>query len=116
MSEVTFTSNEILKTLSRNPIAEVRLDTWNVRSGKQIDRTTSLVGIDRQDRIGLFSPGGRYYFVRSDVSGTHIVDTQTSTVTSLDIYVSSVAEFNATGDYLALATNEDLQIFKRVIP
>ncbi|MDY6941216.1 MAG: WD40 repeat domain-containing protein, partial [Cyanobacteriota bacterium] len=116
LSEMTFTSNETLKTLSRNPIANVYLDTWNVRSGERIDRISTLPGVDRQDRIGVFSPGGRYYFIRSDVGGTYIIDTQTSTATNLDIYVSQIAEFNATGDYLALESNEDLQIFKRVTP
>lgn len=72
--------------------------------------------IDRQDRIGRLSPDAEYYFVRGDVAGTRLINIQTQAVTYLGGYVHREAAFNATGDYLAIASLEDVQIFSQVKP
>jgi WD40 repeat protein len=113
--DMVFTANGLLKVLSQQ-IYDIRLDTWNVRTGERIDRITELPGIDRQDRIGRLSPDGEYYFVRSDVAGTRLINIQTRTVTYLGGYVEQETVFNATGDYLAIASLEDVQIFSQVEP
>lgn len=113
--DMVFTVNGLLKVLAQQ-IYDIRLDTWNVRTGERIDRITELPGIDRQDRIGRLSPDGEYYFVRSDVAGTRLINIQTQTVTYLGGYVEQEAVFNTTGDYLAIASLEDVQIFSQVEP
>lgn len=112
--DMVFTGTDTLRSLSQN-LYDIHLDTWNVRTGDRLERITELPGIDRQDRIGRLSPDGRYYFVRGDVAGTRIINIATTTATSLNLLVEQ-AQFDPTGNYLAIATRNDVQIFSRNLP
>jgi len=89
---------------------DVRLDTWNVTSGEQLERLTHIPDIDRQDRFGRLSPNGHYYFVRSDVAGTRLINFNTQTVQNLPVYAQT-AVFDRRGRTLAIATQTDIRIY-----
>lgn len=107
--DMVFTAPDILRVLSQN-LYDIELDTWNVRAGNRVERITNLPSIDRQDRLGRLSPNGQYYFVRSDVAGTRLIDIAAAAVTNFDLYVEQ-AQFDPTGQYLAIATQNDVQVF-----
>lgn len=107
--DMVFTASDSLRVLSQD-LYDIQLDTWNVSTGDRTEQTTDLPSIDRQDRLGRLSPNGQYYFVRSDVAGTRLIDIATATVTDFDLYVEQ-AQFDPTGNYLAIATQNDVQIF-----
>lgn len=107
--DMVFTATDTLRVLSQH-LYDIQLDTWNVRSGDRTEHITDLPSIDRQDRLGRLSPDGQYYFVRSDVAGTRLIDIAAATVTDFDLYVSR-AQFDPTGQVLAIATQNEVQVF-----
>ncbi|MEO0490332.1 MAG: S-layer homology domain-containing protein [Cyanobacteria bacterium J06659_2] len=111
--DMVFTPDGALKVFAQY-FYDIRLDTWNMRSGERMARITTLPDIDRTDGISRLSPDGEYYFVRSDVAGTRLINTQTRVVTYLNVYVDRAAIFNATGNYLAVTSRDEVQIFSQV--
>lgn len=107
--DMVFTAADILQVLSQDAY-DIQLDAWNVRTGDRIERITDLPSIDRQDRLGRLSPNGQYYFVRSDVAGTRLINVSEATVTNFDLFVEQ-AQFDPSGQYLAAATQSNVQIF-----
>ncbi|PSN19093.1 hypothetical protein C7271_09160 [filamentous cyanobacterium CCP5] len=89
---------------------DVQLDTWNVTSGERLEHLTHIPDIDRQDRFGRLSPDGSYYFVRSDVAGTRLINLDTQTVQDLPVYAET-AVFDPQGKVLAIATQADIRIY-----
>ena len=113
--DMVFTPDGSLNVLTQN-FYDIRLDTWNLDSEERIARITELPDIDRTDGLGRLSPDGEYYFVRSDVAGTRLINTQTLSVTHLETYVDRLAVFNGTGDYLAVKSFDGIQIFSQLEP
>ncbi|WP_346294161.1 S-layer homology domain-containing protein [Sphaerothrix gracilis] len=112
--DMVFTGPDILRSLSQN-LYDLHLDTWNVRTGDRLERITELRGVDRQDRLGRLSPDGQYYFVRGDVAGTRLINIATTAATYFNLLVEQ-AQFDSTGNYLAIATQDDVQVFVRDLP
>ena len=112
--DMVFTGPDTLRSLSQN-LYDLHLDTWNVRTGDRLERITELPNIDRQDRLSRLSPNGQYYFVRSDVAGTRLINVAAGTVTNFDLFADH-AQFDSTGNYLAIATRNDVQVFARDLP
>ncbi|MGB3312122.1 MAG: hypothetical protein WBG32_08085 [Nodosilinea sp.] len=110
-TDMVFTATDTLRVLSQD-VYDTQLDTWNVRTGDRLERITDLPEINRQDRLSRLSPSGSYYFVRSDVAGTRLINIAAATVTNFDLLVN-LARFDPTGKYLAIATQGDVQIFAR---
>ncbi len=106
---IAFTPNGSLRAMAQN-LYDIRLDTWDIRSAKVIDQITQLPEIDRQDRLGRLSPNGISYFVRSDVTGTRLIDTQLKSVLPLNVNAND-AVFSGKGDHLAIADQTTLKIF-----
>jgi WD40 repeat protein len=112
--DMVFTATDTLRVLSQD-LYDIQLDTWNGRTGDRLERLTELPDIDRQDRLGRLSPDGQYYFVRSDVAGTRLINIAAGTVTNFDLYVEH-AQFDPVGKYLAIATQNNVQVFTRDLP
>ncbi|NEQ33744.1 MAG: hypothetical protein F6K04_22555 [Leptolyngbya sp. SIO4C5] len=112
--DMVFTGPDTLRSLSQN-LYDLHLDTWNVRTGDRLERITELRGVDRQDRLGRLSPDGQYYFVRGDVAGTRLINIATTAATHFNLLVEQ-AQFDSTGNYLAIATQDDVQVFARDLP
>lgn len=113
LNDLAFNPSENLIVFSQDYYGyDVHLDTWDVRSGERLARITSLPDIDRQDRIGRLSPAGDYYFARSDVAGTRLIDLNRRTVTAFDVVADSVV-FGGNGNRLAIATPENIQLFNQ---
>ena len=116
ITDLAFAPDSDLRIFSQQ-FYDIRLDTWNVRSGEHISRITELPEIDRTDGFSRLSPDGEYYFVRSNVAGTRLINTRTQVVTPLNVFVGGAGIFNATGTYLAVPTNQDeIKIFSQVEP
>jgi len=111
-SAIAFTPNGSLRAIAQS-LNDIRLDTWDIRRGNVIDAMTQLPDIDRQDRFGRLSPDGVWYFVRSDVVGTRLIDTQLGSLVSLEIFVRQVA-FSGKGEQLAIADNTIVQVFSQI--
>lgn len=89
---------------------QVRLETWNLRTGERLQRLTDIPDVDRSDRLGRLSPDGQHYFVRSDWAGTRLINLETRTVRSLPVWVRA-AVFDREGNNLAIATQDDVRIY-----
>ena len=111
---IAFTPNGSLRTIAKN-LYDIRLDTWDIRSASVIDQLTELPNIDRQDNLGRLSPDGIWYFVRSDVAGTRLIDSQLATAISLEV-VAQQATFSGKGGSLAIADQANVQVFFQTSP
>ncbi|MBE9079238.1 hypothetical protein IQ241_18370 [Romeria aff. gracilis LEGE 07310] len=107
--DIVFNPAGSLEVLSQW-LYDVRLDTWDVTTGKRLQRRTRISDIDRQDRFGRLSPDGTHYFVRSDVAGTRLINLDHQTVQTLPIYAET-ALFDRQGHRLAIATQTDIHLY-----
>ncbi|NJL46359.1 MAG: hypothetical protein HC929_01130 [Leptolyngbyaceae cyanobacterium SM2_5_2] len=112
--DMVFTGPDTLRSLSQN-LYDLHLDTWNMRTGDRLERISELRGVDRQDRLGRLSPDGQFYFVRGDVAGTRLIHIATTAATNFNVLVEQ-AQFDPTGNYLAIATQNDVQVFAQDSP
>ncbi|MGF1499641.1 MAG: S-layer homology domain-containing protein [Elainellaceae cyanobacterium] len=115
-ADIVFTVDGQLRTLAQDMLYDIHLDTWEVRSPNSItrlDRITSLPLIDRQDYVKRLSPDGRFYFVRSDVAGTRLINTETGAGVYLEAGWVENAVFSADGKHLAIANQDNVQIFSQ---
>lgn len=108
---MVFTASDSLQVLSQH-LYDTRLDTWNVGTGELSGPAIAVPFIDRQDGLTRLSPDGEHYFVRGDVAGTRLINMPQKTVTYLGGRATS-AMFDATGQYLAIATQDTVTIFAR---
>ncbi|MDB9524558.1 hypothetical protein PN498_01040 [Oscillatoria sp. CS-180] len=112
--DMVFTGEESLTVLAQH-LYDIRLNTWNPQTGERVAHTTDLPSIDRQDRAGQLSPDGRYYYVRSDYTGTRVINLRDREVTALE-GLHHRAVFSNSGNTLAIATPETIQIFFKADP
>ncbi|MEN8444700.1 MAG: hypothetical protein ABG776_06770 [Cyanobacteria bacterium J06555_13] len=111
VAAVAFTPRGELRTLSNLNLTSNQLITWDFSTPAALQVQT-LPEVDRQDFIHVLSPDGLYHFMRGDVAGTRLLNTQTLAVTQIDEVVREAA-FSADGNYLAIATPNNVQIFSR---
>ncbi|MEL7330410.1 MAG: hypothetical protein AAGJ69_11345, partial [Cyanobacteria bacterium J06559_1] len=111
VAAVAFTPTGQLRTLSNLNLTSNQLITWDLSTTAAL-RVQTLPEVDRQDFIHVLSPNGLYHFMRGDVAGTRLLNTQTLAVTRID-EIARAAAFSADGQYLAIATPDTIQIFSR---
>lgn len=114
LMDMVFTANNALNVFTQL-LYDVHLDTWNVQTGERTARKTDVPDIDRQENFGRLSPDGEYYFVRSDVAGTRLINLKTSEIRRLDT-IAFAADFSDGGDYLAIATDQNVLILTKAKP
>lgn len=110
--DMAFTARGSLRVLSQH-LYDIRLDTWSLAEGQRIESVRSIGDVDRTDTLGVLSPDGAYYFVRSDVAGTRLINTKTYRSTPL-ANIARDAAFDARGETLAIATPTQVEIFRQV--
>ncbi len=115
LAAMSFTPTGALRILENNDLYDTRLNTFNPKTRERISQVTALAGTDRQDGIHILSPDGVYYFMRGDVAGTRLLNTQTQAVTRLDSYVTD-AVFSSDGVWLAINDRSSIRIFSRSQP
>lgn len=111
--DLVFTPKGSLRSLSQN-FYDIRLDDWNLELGQRLQSVRDIGDVDRTDTLGLLSPDGEYYFVRSDVAGTRLINTKTYGSISLSNIVRDAA-FDGRGEVLAIATPTQTEIFRKVV-
>lgn len=109
--KIGFTQTGTLKTLEKF-MYDVRVSTWNVQTQSRIAQSAGLIGIDRQDDTFDFSPDGVHVFLRGDVVGTRMIDTQRQVFFDWPVYIyTGSSTFSGDGCYFAAATPEGIQVF-----
>lgn len=106
--DMVFTAADSLRVLSQQYYG-TRLDTWNVSTGERSEPRATLPFMDRQDGLVRLSPDGEHTFVRGDVAGTRLINIPQETVTYLQGRTTR-ATFDATGNYLAIADQDTVNI------
>ncbi|MGD1855571.1 MAG: S-layer homology domain-containing protein [Leptolyngbyaceae cyanobacterium] len=104
-----FTPTGAFKTIEKY-LYDVRVSTWNLQTLEPIAQSTEFRGIDRQDNVFQFSPDGVHLFMRGDVAGGRMLNTQSRQLMDWPIYVSN-SVFSRDGCYFAASTPKDVQIF-----
>lgn len=107
--DMVFTAADSLQVLSQR-YYDTHLNTWNVATGERSEPRATLPFVDRQDGLTRLSPDGEHTFVRGDVAGTRLINVPQETVTYLPSLTTS-ATFDATGNYLAIADQDTVNIF-----
>lgn len=123
---MVFTSNSRLNVLSTKPeprerrapysFDTVQLDTWNVLTGESVRQITNLSGVDKYRTLSRLSPDGDHYLMFSLLSprvqmyGYEIQNPHSPI--PFNVRASYRAVFNATGDYVAVATTEGVKFFR----
>ena len=117
---MVFTSNSRLNVLSIKPEPlerhdRVQLDTWNVLTGESVSQVTNLSRLDKYDILSRLSPDGDHYLKfnllspRVQMYGYEIQNPHSPI--SFNVRAGR-AVFNATGDYVAVATSEGVKFFR----
>jgi len=123
---MTFTSNSRLNVLSTkleplkkptvNPSDRVQLDTWNVLTGESVRQITDLSWVDKYHTLSRLNPDGDHYLMfsallpRVQMYGFDIQNPHSPI--PFNVRHGYRAVFNATGDYLAVATSEGVKFFR----
>ena len=110
VAAIAFTPTGQLKTLSNLNLTSNQLVTWDLSMPLADSQVQVLREVDRQDFTHVLSPDGVYQFMHGDVAGARLLNTQTLEVTQIDERVSEAA-FSTDGNYLAIVTPENVQIF-----
>ncbi|MEQ9359937.1 S-layer homology domain-containing protein [Coleofasciculus chthonoplastes] len=123
---MVFTSNSRLNVLSTkleplkkptvNPSDRVQLDTWNVLTGESVRQITDLSWVDKYHSLSRLSPDGDHYLMfsvllpRVQMYGYEIQNPHSPI--PFNVRGGYRAVFNATGDYVAVATSEGVKFFR----
>ena len=112
LPSIVFADNNTLNVL--NVTDDVRfdgqLDTWNVQTDSQPNRIEPIEA-ESSDTISSLSPDGKYYFVRSVLTGSRMYNLQTrskQTPPGGGGYYYTAAAFSEDGNYFAIASEQGI--------
>ena len=111
---MAFTNSNLLSLVTYQP-NETRLDTWNVQTKEQMGRTV-LPREECIDPTGVVpSPDGTAYYSSYPNVGTCFGNIRTGAFqrTLASPFTNTSAVFSGSGDYIAVASDQDIRIFSK---